>query len=379
MLLARHLKKAIIRDLQKKVILLSGPRQVGKTTLSKNLFNSFEYLNYDSAQDRAILSSSTWNRKADLLIFDEIHKMKNWKSWIKGIYDTEGLSPPIMVTGSARINQLKKTGDSLAGRHFHYHLHPLDLKELNLKNARAEEEALNTLLQVGGFPEPFLKGSKRFYNRWSASHLDVILRQDLIDMAFVRDIKSIEVLISLLAGKVGSKVSYFSLASDLQKDPKTIAYWLSLLENLYIIFRVSPYHHNVSQALLKSPKYYFYDTGLVQGDVSVRLENYVACALLKELQRLFDSEGIKGQLYFIQTKTHKEIDFFVQIKEDKNWFIEVKTGDNSFSHNFKYFYRQFKDAHFLQLVKNFKRPQTSPEGFVLAKASRWLSTFKLCG
>ena len=371
-MIKRNLKTPMLRDLNEKIILLSGPRQCGKTTLSKDLFKRFDYLNYDSGSDRENLKSQTWNRKTDLIIFGEIHKMKDWKSWIKGVYDKEGLNPRLLVTGSARMNQFKKTGDSLAGRHLSYHLHPFDLKELNLKTLKEKESALDTLLNVGGFPEPFLKGSRRAYNRWSASQLDVILRQDLIDLETVRDIKSIEVLISLLAQKVGSKVSYASLAVDLKRDPKTIVRWLDILENLYVIFKVTPYHKNLSQALFKESKYYFYDTGRVQGDESVRFENLAACGLFKELQRVFDTEGIKGSLHFIRTKTGREIDFLI-LTENKTFLIEVKWQDQSFSPNFKYFFPHFKNSKCIQLVKNFHGAKTTPEGWSLERAVSWLS------
>ena len=375
-MIARSLHTSLVRDLNEKAVLLSGPRQCGKTTLSKTLFKSFEYLNYDFPPDREVLYSQTWNRKVDILIFDELHKMNRWKSWIKGLYDREGVRPRILITGSARMNQMRKAGDSMAGRYFNYRLHPFDLKELNLKTAKEREEALDTILNIGGFPEPFLKGSQRAYNRWSTSHLDVILRQDLIDLENVRDIKSIEILISLLAQKVGSKVSYASLARVLQRDPKTIARWLFLLENLYIIFRVPPYHKHIARAILKESKYYFYDTGRIQGDHSARFENYIACSLLKETQRLFDTKGIKSNIYFIQTKTGREIDFLVEMEKENYWLIEGKWKDTNFSPGFSYFYRHFKKAKCVQLVKLASRVRTTSEGWQSIKASQWLS--QLC-
>ncbi len=365
-----------MRDLRDKIVLLSGPRQAGKTTLSKALFKNFDYLNYDSPPDREILSSRTWNRGADLLIFDELHKMQQWKSWIKGVFDTEGARPRLLVTGSARLNQLRKAGDSLAGRHFHYRLHPLDLKELSLPTEKEREEALSAILNVGGFPEPFLKGSRKYYNRWSASHLDVILRHDLLDIDHARDIKGIEVLISLLAQKTGSKISAAALARQLQRDPKTVARWLSLLENLYVIFKVPPYHKNIARAILKESKYYFYDTGRVDGGDSIRWENALACALLKETQRLFDTEGIKGGLYFIQTKSGREIDFFVPIEGRGSWLIEAKWRDSSFSPNFKHFAPHFKNVRCRQIVRLASRAKTHREGWQSVKASKWLS--QLC-
>ncbi len=100
----RYLEKYICKDLKEKIVLLSGPRQVGKTTLSRQLTPPHVYLNYDAASDRRIILAEEWNRDTKLVIFDELHKLKNWKSWIKGIYDTEGISPSLLVTGSARLD-----------------------------------------------------------------------------------------------------------------------------------------------------------------------------------------------------------------------------------------------------------------------------------
>ena len=114
----RYLEKPIFQDLKGKIVILSGPRQVGKTTLSKQLNPSHLYLNYDSFHDRQIIKKEEWTRNVELVIFDELHKMRNWKSWIKGIYDIEGTLPQLLVTGSARLETVKKGGDSLAGRFF---------------------------------------------------------------------------------------------------------------------------------------------------------------------------------------------------------------------------------------------------------------------
>lgn len=106
----RYLEKFICKDLREKIVLLSGPRQVGKTTLSRQLTTSFVYLNYDASSDRKMIHAQEWDRDVQLVIFDELHKMKKWKSWIKGIYDTEGVSPSLLVTGSARLDTYRKGG-----------------------------------------------------------------------------------------------------------------------------------------------------------------------------------------------------------------------------------------------------------------------------
>ena len=112
----RYLNEYIQEDLDKKIILLTGPRQAGKTTLSKMLKHDFDYFNFDNIDDRVSLNEKSWDRSKSLIIFDELHKLKNWKSWLKGIYDTEGIPPSIVVTGSAKLDIYKKVGDSLAGR-----------------------------------------------------------------------------------------------------------------------------------------------------------------------------------------------------------------------------------------------------------------------
>ena len=306
----RYLEKYILEDLKKKIVLLTGPRQTGKTTLSKMLITGFDYFNYDNSEDRLSLLQKSWDRSKNLIIFDELHKLKNWKSWLKGIYDTEGVPPTIIVTGSAKLDVYRKVGDSLAGRFFQFRLHPLDLKEINniLKPENLHAE-LDKLLNTGGFPEPFLNGRSRFYKRWKKSHLDIIIKQDLIDLENVQQITLIETLIQLLKKQVGSPVSYSSLARDLQCSDKTIKRWLTILENMYVIFRVPPFHKNIARSILKSPKFYFYDTGQVVGDSGAKLENLVACALLKEIHYLEDCHGEEKFLYYLKNKDGREVDF----------------------------------------------------------------------
>ncbi len=363
-----------MRDLNRKIVLLSGPRQTGKTTLSKMLLGSHECLNFDFAEHRLALIKKDWDRKKDLIIFDEIHKMENWKSWLKGVYDVEGISPKIIVTGSARLDTIKKVGDSLAGRYFQFRLHPFDIKETC--SYLTPDESMDRLLRIGGFPEPFLENDDQYYRRWKKTHLDIILRQDLIDIESVRDINSIETLIELLRRRVGSPVSYASLARDLAKDPKTVKRWILLLENLYVIFPVYPLNKNIARAILKMPKYYFFDTGQVVGDDGVKLENVVASALLKESHRLEDETGAETAIHYLRNKEGKEIDFAIKINEDITHLIEVKYSDDTLSKHFKTF-NMFDNASKIQLVKSIKREKTYPTGEEIRKASDFLAEFEM--
>ncbi len=374
----RYLKKYIKKDIDKKIILLTGPRQVGKTTLSKILKNNFDYFNFDNIDDRLSLQEKSWDRSKPLVIFDELHKLKNWKSWLKGIYDTEGLPPSILVTGGAKLDTYKKVGDSLAGRFFQFRMHPLDLKEIHsfLKPENLESK-LDQLLLSGGFPEPFLNGTQRYYNRWKKSHLDIILKQDLIDLENVQQITQIETLIQLLKLRVGSPISYNSLAQDLQCSDKTVKRWLTILENMYVIFKVPPFHKNIVRAIKKAPKFYFYDTGQVIGDSGVRLENAVACAIQKEVHFRKDCFGEEKKLFYIKNKDGKEIDFCISENTIPSLLVEVKWNDNSLSPNFEIFKKFHPNIKMVQISKELIREKTFPNGAKLRTASKWLSKLHL--
>lgn len=377
----RILKPQILDDLTNKIVLVMGPRQCGKTTLAKKLMPQFEYLNYDSAADRLILGNQIWDRAKPLIIFDELHKMKNWKQWLKGIYDTEGIPPQYLVTGSARLDTYRKMGDSLAGRYFSYRLHPLDLKEAILFLDQSPDQLFNTLWHCSGFPEPFLKNNEAYYKRWRRTHLDIILRQDLLDLYTVKNIQGIETLVEILKTRIGSSISYANLARDLEVDPTTVKRWLGLLENLYIIFKVSPYSKNIARSLLKEPKYYFYDHTYAGEDKGARLENIVACALLKELQYIEDTTGKSTELHYLRTNNGKELDFLICMDSKATHLIEVKYSDTKPSPHFKHFSAYFPQAKCIQLVKMCARNMThileDKRSLTVAALIPWLSTLIL--
>lgn len=373
----RYLHDLILNDLPHKIILLMGARQCGKTTLAKQVYDSFEYLNYDAVEDRLILHNQSWDRDKKLIIFDELHKMNHWKRWLKGIYDTQGIPPSMLVTGSAKLDVFRNVGDSLAGRYFQFRLHPFDLKEIASQLDDSAQNLFERFWQCSGFPEPFLKDSAIYYKRWQRTHLEIILKQDLIDLHTIKDLKAIETLVYLLKKSVGSTISYANLARDLEKDPHTIKRWLALLEELYIIYRITPYHHNIARSLLKEPKYYFYDHVQIENNDPARLENIVANALLKELNFIEDTTGETTTLHFLRTKEGREIDFLICINHKPAYLIEVKTSDDEPSPHFKHFTPFFPNIRKLQLVLNLKREKTYPNGLAVRKLAEWLVSFNL--
>ena len=193
----------------------------------------------------------------------------------------------------------------------------------------------------------------------------------------MRDIRSIELLVHLLSERVGVSVSYASLAQKLSRDPKTVARWIELLEDLFVIFRVTPYHKNLERSIRKEPKFYFYDNALILNGEAARYENLVACALLKEVERLYDVEGVRGELHYLKTKEGREIDLCVVFEKHPACLIEAKWAEADLSPNFRVFETHFKNAQRLQLVAELKREKTTDAGHEIRNAPEWLRHVRL--
>lgn len=371
----RFLLPYLKKYLHKKIILISGPRQCGKTTLAKMLSPYHDYINFDNVKDRIILDKQSWDRKKKYIIFDELHKKQNWKSWLKGIFDSEGIPPGLLVTGSAKMDIYKKAGDSMAGRFFSFRLSPLSLKELcqNASKNKADT-VMDRLLLYSGFPEPYLEANQTFYNLWEKTHIDTIIRQDLIDLESPRNITKIETLIELLKDSVGNPVSSAHLAEKLEGcSPKTVQNWLEWLERLYIIFKVTPYSKSISRSLKKMPKYYFHNWILIKHDKGLMFENFIACALLKENQLREDIKGEKRGLYYLRNKNKQEIDFVLTKNQKIIALIESKWSSDSLHPHFKVFSDYFDKILQIQLVKDLKKEKTFRAGVEIRRASQWLS------
>jgi predicted AAA+ superfamily ATPase len=353
-MIKRLIKNQLLKDLETKIVLLSGPRQSGKTTLSHDLFPSgrYQYLNFDTTEDRNIILKKAWDRSRDLVVFDELHKLPNWKSWIKGVYDKEGVRPRLLVTGSARLDLFKKAGDSLAGRHHFLRVGPFQYEEV--ADFSTSDDVFARFLNQGGFPEPFLMNDSIQVARWRKSHLDRILRDDLLSLQEVKNITQLEILVDLLADRVGSTLSYSSLAKVLEVAPKSVQRWVEVLEKFFIVFVVKPYSNKIDKSILKEPKIYFYDTGRVKNDESARFENSVALQMLLRLQFLEDTQGENNQLCYLKNKHQKEVDFLTVRNRKPEWMIETKVADQSLSSNLFLFKEQLpKNVQAYQLINRF--------------------------
>lgn len=355
----RKQTKQIIKDLAKKMVFIVGPRQVGKTWLAREIGKNFKetvYLNYDRSEDRQIIKKETWPQKTEFLILDELHKMKGWKNYLKGVYDTKNENLKILVTGSARLNTFRQSGDAMSGRFFLHRLMPFSLAEI-----QKEESSLNNIERFighGGFPEPFLAEDENDAQRWRSQYLDGLIRTDILDFEAVHNLKAIQMVLELLRRKVGSPVSYLSIAEDVQISPVTVKKYIDILEELFIIFKVSPFSRNVARSILKEPKIYFFDNGLVLGSDGAQFENFVAVSLLKHSLGKTDYTGNKNELKYLRTKEGKEVDFALVENNKIIEIVEVKISDGEISGNLQYFSDKY-DLKGTQLVKELKREKSS--------------------
>ena len=371
----RYLNLSVKADLARKLVFLVGPRQVGKTTLAKALMAGYpraQYLNWDVPNDSRIIRDQSWSPRAKLLVLDELHKMRGWKAYLKGAWDGRSAGQAILVTGSARMDTFRQSGESLAGRYFALRLHPVSVREWCAQSGAKPEDALDRLLERGGFPEPFLAENAGDADRWRRQYLDDLIREDVVEFSRIHEVRAMRVFVEMLRERVGSPLSLASMARDLQVSPSTLAKYLGILEALYIVFTVPPYHRNVARAILKAPKVYFFDNGLVAGDEGARFENACAAMLLKHAHYLHDVEGRAASVHYIRDKEGNEIDLVLCINHAPVLFAECRHADSAVSHYMASVASRFPKARALRLVREIR--QEEQRGAVsVVRAADWLA------
>ena len=353
----RYLLNEILEDAlaDRKMAFISGPRQVGKTTLAKQCIQSdTNYFNWDVAAFKRAWARSPLKAIEHIergpVVFDELHKYPHWKNSLKGLYDQIGDQIPIIVTGSARLDLYKKGGDSLLGRYIPYRLHPLTVGEQpelprdpdHLETGRIQYP-LKDLMVCSGFPEPLLGASEKKARRWSRLREEQIVREDVRDVSNIQNIELIKLLIGLLPGRVGSPLSINSLREDLQVAYATVRAWMAVLQNLFVCFRVPPYSHNISRSLVKESKYYLYDWLPIENQGPL-IENIVAVHLQKACHYWTDLAYDRFELCYIRTREKQEVDFCI-VRENKPWMlVECKSRHTSISKTLRKFADRFSDA-----------------------------------
>lgn len=362
----RYLEKPITMDLKERMIFIGGPRQVGKTTLAKLIgsksYKNPQYLNWDNREDRKNIINASFKAEADLVIFDELHKYKNWKNYLKGIFDKYKNRYAILVTGSARLDLYRKGGDSLLGRYHYYRLHPFSLaetvksntiqmpmKELKFFNNDKHIKIFKDLLEFGGFPEPLLHKSKRILRRWHNERLDRLIKEDIRDATVIRDLSGLQVLAELIEEKAAGQLSINSLREDLNVNHKTASLWVDVLERFYFHFRIYPFATSTIKSLRKEAKTYLWDWSAVK-DKSKKLENMVASHLLKFIHLLKDEDGYKAELNYLRDISGREVDFLVTI-DKKPWFaVEVKNSSEEISPWLNYYKERIQIPFLYQVI-----------------------------
>ncbi len=347
-----------------------GPRQVGKTTTCRAYDTKHTYINWDNDEDRQIIlqgSKALINKirpsMGATIVFDELHKYPNWKNFLKGFYDTYAKNnAKIIVTGSARLDIYKKGADSLMGRYFSYRMHPLSIAELvhsnySIKEIRTpkiiSDKDFNTLLEYGGFPDPFLKGNTRFYNKWKQLRKQLLFREDIRDLTKIYEIGQVEVLAEILTSQATQLCNYAALARKIRASENSIRKWINTLESLYFCFSIRPWKNNISRSLIKEPKIFLWDWSLLN-DAGAQNENFIASHLLKAVHWWQDNGLGEYSLHYLRTKDKREVDFIVT-KNKKPWFlVEVKTAKTALSKELEYFQEKTNAKHAFQVTINEK-------------------------
>jgi len=372
-MIARYLSEvAFSEEWGRQMRFIVGPRQAGKTTLARGFLEDSGwgglYYLWDSRevrrryQDNELFftedSFPVGGGVSPWVCFDEIHKYPKWKNVLKSIFDQVGDRYRIIVTGSAKLDILKKAGDSLAGRYFTFHLFTLTLNEVAgvpwsdyvLPAEDASEylerifdsgagagggggDGIETLLEYSGFPEPFLSQNKRFHRKWREDYIENVIKEDIGTLTRIIDRENIYGLYNILPGMIGSPISESSLASHIQVSPPTVKRYLKRLEDFYLAFSIRPYSRNIKRSLLKAPKYYLYDWSKVE-DPGARFENYVACELRSNISLWNDLLGESYALFYIRDKEKREVDFLITRGSSPWLMVEVKLSDAPLSRHY---------------------------------------------
>lgn len=337
-------------DFDEEMLFLSGPRQVGKTTVSMHLakqYPHFTYLNWDNEDHKRIILTGPseiaqyanlehLSNTKPIVAFDEIHKRPDWKNFLKGFFDTYGRQLHILVTGSARLDVYKHGGDSLMGRYFSYRMHPLSVAECLRTDLLLHEIAepseishddYEALFKFGGFPKPFIKRDPLFSGRWQTLRKQQLIQEDIRDVNIIHDLNRLQLLIDILRQMASNQMNYTTLAKHVRVSVDTITRWIQVLETFYYCYRLKPWSQNITRSLLKEPKIFLWDWSLID-DPGARAENFIATHLLKATQCWTDRGFGEYGLSYIRTLEKKEVDFVVS-KNNKAWFlVEVKLSDN---------------------------------------------------
>jgi predicted AAA+ superfamily ATPase len=365
----RYLANQIRHDLKEKMVFVVGPRQVGKTTLARQILNKAPgYLNWDIPEDRARIAIDDFP-KTPLLVLDEIHKFRLWRNTLKGLFDARKGRQKILVTGSAKLGYYRYGGDSLQGRYHLLRMYPLSVAELDIR----KQKDLSDLLRLGGFPEPFFRGTSSTADRWSTQYRHRLIAEEVTGLEHVHDIASMELLLTRLPDLVGSPLSINSLREDLQVNHATLVRWLEIFERTYGIFRLAPLGAPRIRAVKKEQKHYHFDWNLVHKE-GPRFENFVAVHLLKWVHFEMDAQGRELELRYFRDVDGREVDFVVTERSKPILIVEAKWNDQDPDRSLRYLKAKFPDIDCWQISAVGKKAFVTKEDIHVCPALDLLKT-----
>lgn len=344
------------------MVWVTGARQVGKTWMVSRLQGN--YFNWDTVETRKAFARDPYFFRGDqrLVIFDEIHKRRDWRKILKGYYDSPDRSENFIVTGSGKMDQYLRGGDSLQGRYDLFHLWPITWDEFRssdgpkLELARPRnwsewapaEKAVSDhdLIRLGGFPKPLREGSERRLRRWQDQYLDRLVREDTRDFSAVQRLDQLDLLARILPDRVGSPISIRSLSEDIEASTIAVKSWLRLFEVLYLGFLIRPYHRKIHRAVKKEPKWYFYQWTFVENPAS-RFENYVAVQLAAACSAWSEQGFGRWELFYLRDQDRREIDFLLSRDLKPQALIEAKASEQPWPSALHFYCKKLQVPGFL--------------------------------
>lgn len=325
------------------IISLTGPRQSGKTTLLKNLLPNYQYVSLENPTIRAFAKEDpngflkTYNQ---FVIFDEVQRVPELFSYLQTKVDEDQIMGQFVLSGSQNFLLLKNITQSLAGRVAILKLLPLSYAELSVANLLTASIAHHIFR--GNYPAIY--GRNLLAGDFYSNYIETYVQRDVRDLLAIKELSSFQLFLRLCAGRVGQPLNLSSLANDCGITSPTAKAWLSILESSYITFTLSPHYQNFSKRLIKSPKLYFYDTGLVCHLLNMTNEQQVETyyqrgslfenAIIAEMLKNRFNCGRSSQLYFWQDSNRNEIDVLEEEVGTINLF-EMKYTSTITSEHFK--------------------------------------------
>lgn len=317
-MIPRLLQKELLTQLGEfPIVTVLGPRQAGKTTLARAALPHFEYVTLEDPDVSAIAREDPrafLRQHARQVIFDEIQRAPHLLSYLQGIVDEDGGNGMFVLTGSHQLELREAVSQSLAGRTGMLYLLPLSIPELT--NAGMQLDSFEEYLLHGFLPR--VHAQKQRPRAAYASYYQTYVERDVRQLIKLKDATLFEKFIKLLAGRVGQLINYNSLGNDVGIDAKTVRHWLSILEASFVIFKLPPYFENFGKRVIKSPKYYFTDTGLLCYLLGIEEASQVTrdplrgnlfeCLVVLEAMKSRFNQGRSPNLWFFRDNHGNEID-----------------------------------------------------------------------